>query len=177
VGISAVSISKSVVCFRDRIESAMFHLQWNSWQKLYKIWCSFVAIETIHHSFLQWDVETHTSYQSHNFHTTDVNALKSQLVQVETRTDFFFYYDHAAWLPLIYKIKHSENFIARPFLVVKVVTSPALDMKLTEWITNIHVHLLTHVTCPCYSHEKYWNEMKHVVWSVGVHFQFKKSEQ
>jgi len=28
-------------------------------------------------SFLRRDVETRTSYQRHNFHTTDVNMLKS----------------------------------------------------------------------------------------------------
>jgi len=29
------------------------------------------------HSFLRRYVETHTSYQRHNLHTTGVNALKS----------------------------------------------------------------------------------------------------
>jgi hypothetical protein len=29
------------------------------------------------HSFLRRDVETHTSYKRHYFHTADVNALKS----------------------------------------------------------------------------------------------------
>jgi hypothetical protein len=29
------------------------------------------------HSFLWRDVETHTSYERHNFHTTGINALKS----------------------------------------------------------------------------------------------------
>jgi len=32
---------------------------------------------TTDHSFLRRDVETHTSYQPHNFHTTGVNVLKS----------------------------------------------------------------------------------------------------
>jgi hypothetical protein len=35
-----------------------------------------VALKT-GHPFLQGDIETHTSYQHHNFHTTGVNALKS----------------------------------------------------------------------------------------------------
>jgi len=35
---------------------------------------------------LQQDVETRTPYQRHNFNTTGVNAVASQLVQVETCT-------------------------------------------------------------------------------------------
>jgi hypothetical protein len=42
----------------------------------YKIWCRFVALKT-DHSFLWRDVETHTSYQRHNFHTVGINYLKS----------------------------------------------------------------------------------------------------
>jgi hypothetical protein len=33
------------------------------------------------------DIETHTSYQHHNFHTTGLNALKLYVAQVETCTN------------------------------------------------------------------------------------------
>jgi len=48
---------------------------------------------------LRRDVETHTSYQRHNFHTTNTDALKSQNWCELKHAQTCLYYDQVAWLP------------------------------------------------------------------------------
>jgi len=54
---------------------------------------------------LRRDVETHTFYQRYNFHTTGVNALKSQVIEFET------FIHKVAWLPLCRGKNISRTFI------------------------------------------------------------------
>jgi hypothetical protein len=61
-----------------------------------------------HSFFFLRDLQTHTSYQTHNFHTTGANAFKPQLVHVYCGQD--------AWLPLSHKVRplrerHSHSLI------------------------------------------------------------------
>jgi hypothetical protein len=56
----------------DRIAQVSLAFLPNFTQNLMLIRCA-----KTYHSFLRRDVEIHTTYQIHNFHTTGVNALES----------------------------------------------------------------------------------------------------
>jgi hypothetical protein len=77
---SVRSATGTVDWFRNRTECTMFHLLPNVTQMLMLIHCY-----RNRSLIFGRDVETHTSYQRHNFHTNGVHALK--LVQVETCKD------------------------------------------------------------------------------------------